>query len=100
MMHICDHRYRHFFTLEGPVRLNCRLNHCPDPHPPGRPQTTTPEPDIPIAFPAGPFGCDVFFWIGHRRFPRPLPLPQLRAELTDPSAIPLSENAIIGRAHV
>ena len=21
MMHICDHRYRHFFTLEGPVEL-------------------------------------------------------------------------------
>jgi hypothetical protein len=31
MMHICDHRYRRFFTLEGPVKLVCKLNHCPDP---------------------------------------------------------------------
>jgi hypothetical protein len=31
-MHICDHRFRHLFTLEGPVRLVCKLNHCPDPN--------------------------------------------------------------------
>ena len=35
MMHICDHRYRRFFTLEGPVKLVCKLNHCPDPDCPG-----------------------------------------------------------------
>src|SRR5262249_11038447 len=26
MMHICDHRYRHFHTLGGPVELVCKLN--------------------------------------------------------------------------
>ena len=31
MMHVCDHRYRRFHTLEGPVELVCKLNHCPDP---------------------------------------------------------------------
>ena len=31
MMHICDHRYRRFHTLDGPVELVCKLNHCPDP---------------------------------------------------------------------
>ena len=31
MMHICDHRYRRFHTLDGPVQLICKLNHCPDP---------------------------------------------------------------------
>ena len=30
-MYICDHRYRHFHSLEGPVELVCKLNHCPDP---------------------------------------------------------------------
>ena len=35
MMHICDHRYRHFYTLEGPVELICKLNHCPKPDCPG-----------------------------------------------------------------
>jgi hypothetical protein len=35
MMYICDHRYCHFHTLEGPVELVCKLNHCPDPNCPG-----------------------------------------------------------------
>ena len=34
-MYICDHRYRRFHTLEGPVQLICKLNHCPDPRCPG-----------------------------------------------------------------
>ena len=28
-MYICDHRYRHFHTLEGPVELVCKLNQLP-----------------------------------------------------------------------
>ena len=43
MMHICDHRYRRFFTLEGPVKLICKLNHCPDPDCPGHAKTKSPE---------------------------------------------------------
>ena len=31
MMHVCDHRYRRFHTLQGPVELLCRLDRCPDP---------------------------------------------------------------------
>jgi hypothetical protein len=31
MMYVCDHRYRRIHTLEGPVQLVCKLNHCPDP---------------------------------------------------------------------
>ena len=29
LMYICDHRHRHFFTLDGPVHLVSKLNHCP-----------------------------------------------------------------------
>jgi hypothetical protein len=94
MMHICDHRYRHFFTLEGPVRLNCRLNHCPDPDCPGHAQTKSPEAEIAIAMPAWAIGWDVFSWIGHRRFARHWSIPQIRAELIDSYTITLSENAI------
>ena len=43
MMHVCDHRYRRFFTLEGPVKLVCKLNHCPDPDCPGHAKTKSPE---------------------------------------------------------
>ena len=35
-MHICDHRYRRFHTLDGPVQLICKLNHCPDHACPGQ----------------------------------------------------------------
>jgi hypothetical protein len=48
-MHICDHRFRHLFTLEGPVRLVCKLNHCPDPNCPGHAQTKSPEIEPTIA---------------------------------------------------
>jgi len=27
MMHICDQRYRRFFTFEGPVKLVCGIEH-------------------------------------------------------------------------
>ena len=43
MMYVCDHRYRRFHTLNGPVELICRLNHCPDVTCPGHTQTKSPE---------------------------------------------------------
>jgi hypothetical protein len=30
-MYVCDHWYRHIHTLEGPVELVYKLNHCLDP---------------------------------------------------------------------
>jgi hypothetical protein len=27
---ICDHRYHHIFTLNGPLEIICKLAHCPD----------------------------------------------------------------------
>ena len=83
MMHICDHRYRHLHTLEGPVELVCKLNHCPDPHCPGHAKTKSPELEVTIAPPSWAIGWDVFCWIGHRRFSRHWSIPQIRAELLD-----------------
>ena len=94
MMHICDHRYRHFFTLEGPVKLVCKLNHCPDPDCPGHAKTKSPEMEASIALPAWAIGWDVFCWIGHRRFARHWSIPQIRHELIDSYAIELSEPCI------
>ena len=56
MMHICDHRNRRFFTLEGPVKLVCKLNHCPDPDCPGHAKTKSPEMEASIALPAWAIG--------------------------------------------
>ena len=94
MMHICDHRYRHFHTLEGPVELVCKLNHCPDPICPGHARTKSPELEVTIAPPNWAIGWDVFCWIGHRRFSRHWAIPQIRAELLDAYRIPLSDDAI------
>src|ERR1700678_1938109 len=93
-MYICDHRYRHFHTFEGPVELVCKLNHCPDPHCPGHTKTKSPEIEATIAPPHWAIGWDVFCWIGHRRFARHWAISQIRAELLDAYRIPLSEDAI------
>jgi hypothetical protein len=94
MMYVCDHRYRHLHTLDGPVELICKLNHCPDPHCPGHAKTRGPEPEITIAPPYWAIGWDVFCWIGHRRCSRHMAIPLIQSELRDDYAIELSEDAI------
>src|SRR4051812_20032258 len=49
MMYVCDHRSRRLHTLEGPVELLCRLNHCPDPGCPGHTRTKSPELEVTLA---------------------------------------------------
>jgi hypothetical protein len=94
MMHICDHRYRYFHTLDGPVELVCKLNHCPDPDCPGHAKTKSPELESAIALPNLAIGWDVLCWIGHRRCSRHWSIPQIQAELVDAYGIKLSEDAI------
>jgi hypothetical protein len=91
LMYICDHRHRHFFTLDGPVHLICKLNHCPDPRCPGHSRTVSPEVETTIALPGWGIAWDVFCWIGHRRFSRHWAIPQIRSELLDRFAIDLTE---------
>ncbi len=93
-MYVCDHRYRHFHTLEGPVELVCKLNHCPDPACPGHSQTKSPEVEITIALPKWAIGWDVFCWIGQRRCSRHWSIPQMQAELSDAYGIPLSADSL------
>ncbi len=93
-MYICDHRYRHLHTLDGPVELICKLNHCPDPRCPGHATTKSPELEITIAPPYWAIGWDVFCWIGHRRCSRHMAIPTIRAELLDDFGIKLSDDAI------
>ena len=83
MMHICDHRYRRFHTLDGPVQLICKLNHCPDPTCPGHAKTKSPELEITLALPQVAIGWDVFCWIGHRRCSRHMAIPLIQSELLD-----------------
>src|SRR4051812_5971091 len=94
MMYICDHRYRHLHTLQGPVQLICKLKHCPDPACPGHAKTKSPELEITLALPQMPIGWDVFCWIGHRRCARHRAIPVIRSELLDDYGIKLSDDAI------
>lgn len=93
-MYVCDHRYRRFHTLEGPVELICKLNHCPDPVCPGHARTRSPELEMAIALPKWAIGWDVLCWIGHRRCSRHWSIPQIQAELSDAYAIQLSADSL------
>ncbi len=94
MMYICDHRYRRFHTLDGPVQLVCKLNHCPDRLCPGHARTKSPELDSTIAPPSWAIGWDVFCWIGHQRCSRQMSIPHIQSELLDDYEIKLSDAAI------
>ena len=94
-MYVCDHRYRHFHTLDGPVELVCKLNHCPDPTCPGHFVTKSPELEVTIALPKLAIGWDVLCWIGHRRCSRHWSVPQIQSELQDEYGIKLSTDSLI-----
>jgi hypothetical protein len=93
-MYVCDHRYRHFHTLEGPVELVCKLNHCPDPTCPGHAHTKSPELEVTLALPKWAIGWDVLCWIGQRRCSRHWSIPQIQAELWDAHGIALSADSL------
>jgi hypothetical protein len=94
MMYVCDHRYRRFHTLDGPVELVCKLNHCPDPNCPGHARTKSPELEITLALPRWAIGWDVFCWIGQRRFSRHWSITQIQTELLDAYGIKLSADSL------
>src|SRR6266480_3146133 len=99
-MHVCDHRYHHLWTLQGPTQVVNRLVRCPDASCESRGCTFSPEAALSISMPRWCLGWDVFCWLGHRRFARHWSVPQLRLELHDTHQIRLSDDAIetyIGR---
>ena len=93
-MHVCDHRYHHLWTLQGPTQVVNRLVRCPEPSCESRGRTFSPAAELSISMPRWCLGWDVFCWLGHRRFARHWSVPQLRAELKDTHQIRLSDDAI------
>src|SRR6266568_1942513 len=45
-MHVCDHRYHHLWTLEGPTQVVNRLVRCPDAACESRGRTFSPEAEL------------------------------------------------------
>jgi hypothetical protein len=95
-LNICDHRFHHIFTLNGPMQIVCKLAHCPDPDCPAHHHTLRPLAETRITLPWWLIGWDVFCWMGFRRFTRHWSVPQLQAELRDCYQIRLSDDAIAG----
>jgi hypothetical protein len=93
-MHVCDHRYHHLWTLQGPTQVVNRLVRCPEPSCESRGRTFSPAAELSISMPRWCLGWDVFCWLGHRRFARHWSVSQLRAELKDTHQIQLSDDAI------
>ena len=93
-MYVCDHRYHHLWTLEGPTQVVNRLVRCPEPSCASRGRTFSPEAELSISMPRWCLGWDVFCWLGHRRFARHWSVPKLRLELQDTYQIRLSDDAI------
>jgi hypothetical protein len=91
---VCCHRQRRFFTCDGPVQLRCKLCHCSNSACPAHQTTVSPEEETALVMPYWVLGWDVFCWLGHRRFARHWSVPQIRDELHDRFAIPLSVDAI------
>jgi hypothetical protein len=93
---ICDHRFHHIFTLNGPMEIVCKLAHCPDRDCPAHCRTLSPLAEAQLTLPWWLIGWDVFCWMGFRRFTRHWSIPQLQAELRDSHQIRLSDDAIAG----
>ncbi len=93
-LHVCAHRERRVFTLDGPWLLVVRLVPCPEAGCPGHRGTISPAEEMGIALPRLTVGWDVFAWIGHRRFARHWSVPQICGELSDSYRIDLSEDAV------
>src|SRR4029450_8180518 len=91
---VCDHRHRRVFTLHGPLRVVCKLVHCPERVCPAHPRTLSPEAETALAMPWWVLGWDVVCWLGHRRFARHWAVGQIRTELADMYQIRLSDDAI------
>jgi hypothetical protein len=93
-MQVRKHRHRRIYGLEGPLHLVCKLVQCADAACPNHHRTFSPERERHLTMPRWLIGWDVFCWLGHRRFARHWPVPQIRAELLDRFQIVLSEDAI------
>ena len=98
-MYVCDHRSSSLHTLDGPVDLVCKRNHCPDPALPRPLQDESPEIEVTIALPQWAIGWDVLCWSGHRRCSRHGAIPQIQGELRDDYGIRLSADSLARYIH-
>ena len=93
-LHVCDHRDRKIFTLQGPKHIFCHLTHCVNSGCVGKGITYSPPSEQSLAMPYWLIGWDVFAFIGHRRFSRHWSVPQISNELQETYQITISHDTI------
>ena len=93
-LHICSHRDRKLFTLQGAKHVFCHLTHCVNPDCSGKAITYSPPSEQALAMPYWLIGWDVFAYIGHRRFSRHWSIPQICTELRETYNIIISHDIV------
>ena len=93
-LHICSHRNRKLFTLQGPKHIFCHLTHCVNSDCSGKSITYSPPSEQALAMPYWLIGWDVFAYIGHRRFSRHWSVSQICTELRETYQIIISHDIV------
>ena len=91
---IRSERIHRIYSLDGPLKLVCKLSCCSPFQCDGRTTLINPKSEISITMPRWRIGWDLFLWMGFRRLKRHWSVPQIHHELLDHYQINLSEDAI------
>lgn len=87
-------RIHRIYSLEGPLKLVCKLSCCSNTACPGNRTLLNPQAEIPLTMPRWRIGWDVLLWMGFRRQKRHWSVSQIQAELRDSYHLTLSEDTI------
>jgi len=87
-------RIHHIYSLEGPLKLICKVACCTNQACPKRGALLNPKSELSITMPRWRMGWDIFLWMGFRRYKRHWSVSQIQAELLDSSQIMFSEDTI------
>jgi len=83
------------YSLEGPIKLICKLSCCSNIQCSERNTLISPKSEISITMPRWRIGWDLFLWMGFRRFKRHWSVPQIIDELLDNYQISPSKSTVI-----
>lgn len=87
-------RIHKIHSLDGPLKLICKLSCCSNKQCDQHKTLINPESEMLITAPRWRIGWDLLLWMGFRRFKRHWSVPQIRSELIDTFQVELSIKTI------
>lgn len=87
-------RIHHVHSLDGPLKLVCKLSCCLNKSCADHKTLISPKSEIAITVPGWRVTWDLLLWMGFRRFNRHWSVPQIRSELRDTHQIDISKDTI------